>query len=72
MVCTHEIPAALVSGATYIPEGEDRLLPVNRLDDLILPEAPEALAEHLAHADHYDYVHGELVQPLWKQSGPGQ
>lgn len=58
------MPAALVSGATYIPEGEDRLFPVNRLNDLILPEAPEALAEHLTHPDHDDYVHDELVQPL--------
>lgn len=67
LCCTHQIPAARFSWATYIPKGEDRLLPLNRLSDLILPESPEALAEHLTYSNHYDYVHGELVQALWKQ-----
>lgn len=44
------------------------MLSVSGFDDLILPEAPEALAEHLAHSDHHDDIPDKLVQPLQKQS----
>lgn len=44
------------------------MLSVSSLHDLIFPESPEALAEHFTHSDHHNDIHGELVQPLWKQN----
>lgn len=49
---------------TYIPEGEGRMLLVDRLDDLIFPESPEALTEHLTDSVHHDDVYDEVVQSL--------
>lgn len=40
------------------------MLLLSRLDDLIFPESPEALTEHLTHPTHHDDVHSELVQSL--------
>lgn len=40
------------------------MLLVNRLDDLVFPEPPEALTEHLTHPTHHDDFYDELVQPL--------
>ena len=58
----------LLSPAAYIPEREDRVLSVSSLNDLIFPKSPEALAEHSTHSVHHNDIHGELVQPLWKQN----
>lgn len=40
------------------------MLLLSRLNDLIFPESPEALTEHLTHPTHHDDVHSELVQSL--------
>lgn len=52
----------------YIPVREDRLISLSTLNDLVFPKAPQALAEHLTHSDHYDDIDDDLKQTLGRQN----